>query len=181
MVRRSLFCTLIIAVLLSANAAFAEQAGSIRGMVYDSDFDAPLAAAKVYIAETSETVVTTDEGNYVFGQVEPGAYTLVFSKDGYTRQVKADVVVSPGQMTEVNSSLSGEFEEMEEFVVQDVQIGTGTEAALLDLRMESPALIDSISADLMSQAGASDAASALKSGVRSNGSGRKICRYSWAS
>lgn len=149
-------------LLFVASVVCAEQAGSIRGMVYDSDFDVPLAAGKVLIAETSETAATTDEGNYVFGQVEPGAYTLVFSKDGYTRQVKADVVVSPGQMTEVNASLSGEFEEMEEFVVQDVQIGTGTEAALLDLRMESPALLDSISADLMSQAGASDAASALK-------------------
>jgi outer membrane receptor protein involved in Fe transport len=130
-------------------------------MVYDSDFDVPLAEAKVLIAETSETVVTTAEGNYIFGQVESGTYTLVFSKEGYTRQVKADVVVAPGQMTEVDSSLSGEFEEMEEFVVQDVQIGTGTEAALLDLRMESPALMDSISADLMSQAGAGDAAAAL--------------------
>ncbi len=153
-----LFVTMMI---VSALALGAEQAGSIRGMVHDSDFDAPLAAAQVMIAETAETVTTTDEGNYVFGQVEPGNYTLVFSKDGYTRQVKADVVVSPGQMTEIDASLGGEFEEMEEFVVQDVQIGTGTEAALLDLRMESPALLDSISADLMSQAGASDAAAAL--------------------
>lgn len=153
--------SLILGVLCATPAFSAEPLGSIRGMVYDSDFDVPLPAAKVYIAETSETVVTTDEGNYVFGQVEPGTYTLVFSKEGYTRQVKADVVVSPGQLTEVNSSLSGEFEEMEEFIVQDVQIGTGTEAALLDLRMESPALLDSISADLMSQAGAGDAAAAL--------------------
>lgn len=161
MVRHTRCPILLIGFLLFVHTALAEQAGSIRGTAYDSDFDAPLTAAQVSIAETGETVVTSDEGNYVFGQVEPGNYTLVFSKNGYTRQVKADVVVSPGQMTEVNASLSGEFEEMEEFVVQDVRIGTGTEAALLDLRMESPSLLDSISADLMSQAGASDAAAAL--------------------
>jgi hypothetical protein len=149
-------------MLLPCAAISAEQAGSVRGMVYDRDFDAPLAEARVLIAETNETVTTTEEGNFVFGQVQPGTYTLVFSKEGYTRQVKADVIVSPGQMTEVDASLAGEFEEMEEFVVQDVRIGTGTEAALLDLRMESPSLMDSISADLMSRAGAGDAASALR-------------------
>ncbi len=155
--------TIFLFVLILALSGVArEQAGGIRGVVYDADFEVPLAAGKVMIAETGQTVQTTEEGNYVFGEVEPGTYTLVFSKEGYTRQVKADVVVSPGQMTEVGTSLSGEFTEMEEFIVQDVQIGTGTEEALLELRMESPSLIDSISADLMSQAGASDAAGALK-------------------
>lgn len=160
--RRSLCWGFIFIVNIATVATSAEQAGSIRGMVYDKDFDAPLAAAQILIAETGEKVTASDEGNYVFSQVEPGTYTLVFSKEGYTRQVKADVVVSPGQLTEVNAWLSGEFVEMEEFIVQDLQFGSGTEAALLELRMESPALMDSISADLMSQAGASDAAGALK-------------------
>src|SRR5262249_21955442 len=98
---------------------------------------------------------------YVFGQVSPGKYTLIFSKDGYTRQVQTNILVSPGQLTEVTASLSGEFTEMEEFVVQDLQI-TGTEAGLLMLRVESPALLDAISSSLISQAGAGDAAAALK-------------------
>lgn len=131
-------------------------------MVYDKDFDVPLALAKVTVAETGETVETSDEGNYVFGQIAPGTYTLVFSKEGYARQVKADVVVSPGRMTEASASLSGDFTEMEEFIVQDIQIGGGTEIALLELRLDSPALMDSVSAELMSQAGASNAADALK-------------------
>ena len=117
-------------------------------------------AAQVSIAETGDKITATDEGNFVFGQVPPGNYTLVFSKEGYTRQVQANVVVSPGKMTDVEASLSGEFTEMEEFVVQDLQIG-GTEAGLLMLRVESPALLDSISSEWLSQAGATDAASAL--------------------
>ena len=156
---KSLF---MIILLLNASVAFPEQAGSIRGMVYDKDFEVPLAAAQILIAETGEKVTSTDGGNFVLGQVKPGTYTIVFSKDGYTRQVKANVVVSSGQMTEVEAWLSGEFTEMEEFVVQDIQVGTSTEASLLDLRMESPALMDSISSDLMSRAGAGDAASALR-------------------
>ncbi len=152
----------LLAFLSQAPIGLAQQAGGIRGMVYDQDFDAPLPEVQVFIAETGEAVRSTDEGNYVISQLEPGTYTLVFSKDGYARLVKANVVVSPGQMTELDAWLSGDFVEMEEFVVQDVQLGGATEIALLELRMESPALMDSISADLMSQAGVSDAASALR-------------------
>jgi outer membrane receptor protein involved in Fe transport len=156
------FAVAICILLFPAAAAFAQQAGSIRGMVFDKDFDMPLAAAEVSIAETGAKVTASDEGNYLFSQVEPGRYTLVFSKEGYTRQVVANVVVSPGQMTDVNSSLTGEFTDMEEFVVQDFEIGGNSEAGLLNLRLESPAMMDSISADLMSRAGASDAAGALR-------------------
>ncbi len=160
--RAFLGLSLIVACVAANVFGAAEQAGSIRGTVYDADFDVPLGNAQVTVAETGQKVTATGQGNYVFNQVGPGNYTLVFAKEGYTRQVKADVVVSPGQLTELNASLSGEFTEMEEFVVQDVQIGSGTEAQLLELRVESPALMDSISSELMSQAGASDAAGALR-------------------
>jgi TonB-dependent receptor len=148
---------------LGVPAVARQEGGSIRGVVRDRDFDAPLAAAQVEIVETGRKVLTTDQGNYVAGPLPPGKYTLVFSKEGYVRQVRAEVVVAAGRLTEVNVSLSGDFTEMEEFVVQEtLQLAPGSEAALLQLRLESPALMDSISADLMSRAGASDAASALR-------------------
>jgi len=163
MVRRQLagWVVLQMVILGLTAAASAQQAGSIRGMVYDNDFKSPLAAARVRIAETNESVTVTDAGNYVFGQVPPGNYTLVFTKDGYTQMVKSNVVVSAGQMTEVDAWLSGDFTDMDEFVVQDLEVGGG-EVALLQLRAESPSLIDSLSSDLMSRAAAGDAADALK-------------------
>ncbi len=171
MIRRS-SCFLITIFFFTATASAQQapynseristgQAGSIRGMVHDKDFNASLAAAQVLVVETGDKVTATDEGNFVFGQLPPGKYTLIFSKEGYTRQVESNVVVTAGQMTEIDASLSGEFTEMEEFVVQDLQIG-GTEAGLLMLRVQSSALLDSISSSLISQAGAGDAASALK-------------------
>ena len=156
----SVLCVLIL--LLSHETVSAQQAGSIRGVIYDKDFDAPLTAAQIMIAETGEKIEASDDGNFVFGQVPPGTYTLVFFKEGFSRQVKGNVIVSPGQLTEVNIWMTGDFTEMEEFIVQDITFGSSAEIALLELRMESPALMDSISADLMSQAGAGDAASALK-------------------
>lgn len=147
----------------SVGRAAQQTAGSIRGVVSDKDFDTPLSGALVTIVETGQRITTTDQGNFVFSQVPPGKYTLVISKDGYDRQVKADVVVSAGQLTDVDVSLAGEFTEMEEFVVQDLlAVGAGTEAALLTLRFASPSLMDSIGAELMSRAGAGDAAGALR-------------------
>lgn len=148
---------------ISAVTAAPQQPGSIRGVVYDKDFEVPLSGAQVLTVETGQRVLTGDQGNYVIGQVPPGKYTLVFTKEGYVRLVKPDVVVEAGRLTDVDASLTGEFTEMDEFVVQDIlQFGAGTEAAMLKLRFESPSLMDSISADLMSRAGASDAASALR-------------------
>ena len=140
-----------------------QAAGSIRGLVSDKDFDAPLPAAQVQIVETGAKTVTSDQGTYVFPDVAEGTYTLIFSKQGYVRVVRANVIVRGGELTDIDAGLAGDFTEMEEFVVQDVlRLGAGTEAALLELRFDSPSFLDSISADLMSRAGAGDAASALR-------------------
>lgn len=140
-----------------------EQSGSIRGIVYDKEFDLPLTGALITIVETGQKTNTTDQGNFVFTHVLAGRYTLIISKEGYARQVRANVLVSPNELTDVEAALSGEFTEMEEFVVQDIlPLGGSTEESLLKLRFESAALMDSISSDLMSRAGVGDAASALK-------------------
>lgn len=158
MVRTAGFLTAMVIPMVAAVAA--QDAGSIRGVVYDKDFNAPLAGAAVTIVETGQKATTSDQGNFVFSDVKPGKYTLTFSKEGYAQQVKADVTVTSGQLTDADMSLPGEFTEMEEFVVEDIQVG-GSEGELLKLRLDSPSLMNSISSELMSQAGASDAASAL--------------------
>lgn len=158
-------CGVIRAVLRTfvfVGVVSAQEVGSIRGMVFDKDFDVPLAAAKVTIAETGRNVKGSDQGNYLISNVSAGSYTLIFSKHGYTRMVQTDVVVTPGQLTEVNAELAGEFTEMEEFIVQDLVLGGSTESGLLNLRAETPALLDSVGADMMSKAGASDAIGALR-------------------
>ncbi len=154
----SIFCGIFFVV----SSVYAQQSGGIRGTVYDKDYGVSLVGAQVLIAETGLKTAADDNGGFVLSKVVPGKYTLVFSKDGYARQVSSDVVVPEGQMTEVSSSLAGEYTEMDEFVVQDLQLGGGMESGLLNLRMESPALMDSVSSEMMSRAGAGDAAGALR-------------------
>jgi hypothetical protein len=151
------------ALLLLGSFAAGQETGSIRGAVTDQDFEVPLAAVQVTAVETGQSATTTDQGTYLLGGMAPGKYTLVFSREGYLRLVRADVLVLAGQLTNVDAALSGDFTDMEEFVVEDILLAAaGSEAALLELRLESPALLDSISADLMSRAGASDAAAGLR-------------------
>lgn len=151
----------IATALAFAATASAQQVGQVRGTVYDEDFDVPLALASVRIVELERETEATGQGNYVFNEVPPGTYTLVFFKKGYRRQVKGDVVVSAGKQVTVDAYLSNEFTEMEVFVVQDLQIGGGTEQGMLELRRVSPEFMDSISRELMEDAGAGDAAAAL--------------------
>jgi TonB-dependent receptor len=151
----------VFAIGTAANAQ--PETGSIRGAVTDKDFGVPLSGVSVTVVELQRSVITGDQGNYVVNQIPQGKYTVTFSKEGYVRQVRADVLVAAGQLSDLDVSLTGEFTEMDEFVVQDVlQAGAGTEAALLQLRVESATLLDSIGADLISRAAASDAAGALR-------------------
>ena len=162
MVDRQLSLAVAAAVALSLGVA-AQQAGSIRGTVYDREFNAPVPEAQVTIVETGQRVTTDAQGVFVFQQLRAGKYTLVVAKEGYVRQLRSDVLVTSGQLTDVAVELAGDFTDLEPFVVTDVlRIGAEGEAALLELRLESPALVNTISADMMSRAGAGDAAGALR-------------------
>ncbi|HPF12630.1 MAG TPA: carboxypeptidase regulatory-like domain-containing protein [Planctomycetota bacterium] len=143
----------------------AQQAGSIRGLVMDADFDVPMAAVEVRLvsAESNQATKSDAQGVYTFPEVSPGSYNLIFSKEGYLRTLKTDVLVLAGQVTDTPVSMENEFSDMEGFVVTDMLGGmAGSEQALLQLRFDSPALLDTIGSDLMSRSGASDAASALR-------------------
>ncbi|MEZ5978090.1 MAG: TonB-dependent receptor [Planctomycetota bacterium] len=140
-----------------------EQAGSIRGVVFDKERGVPLGGVEVSNLSTKQRETTSEQGTFLFGSVPPGTYRLVFAKQGYVKQVSQPIVVVAGQLADVDVQLAGDFFEMDEFVVRnDLDLGAGSEAALLELRFDSPSLLDSIGSDLMSRAGASDAASALR-------------------
>ena len=140
-----------------------QQVGSIRGSVLDKEFDLPLAGANVLVAETGARATTDTQGLFVVDSLPPGRYTLVFTCDGYVRVVRVDVLVQSAQLTDLSVALPGDYNELDEFIVEDLlQMGTGSDVVLLELRVESAALLDSIGAELMGRAGVGDAASALR-------------------
>ena len=160
--RVPLFIASLSVLAGAATPLFAQDGdtGVIRGVVNDRDFDGPLPLAQVQVIETGRKVTANEMGDFTLAELKPGTYTLVFSKSGYQRQVRR-VAVSADRIEEIDVFLNGDFTDLEPFVVEEIPLSRGSEAGLLDLRLESPALLDSISAELLGQAGASDAAAAL--------------------
>jgi outer membrane receptor protein involved in Fe transport len=136
--------------------------GAVRGNVYDPDFNTPVAAAVVTLVETGQRATTDEEGYFIIKDVPIGTHTLVISKQGYSRLVRSGLVVLPGQLTEAASALQGEYTELDELVVRDVEFGSGSELGLLALRQQSSSLMDAVGSGLIGKAGHSTVAGALR-------------------
>lgn len=151
-----------LALGLGRAAAQTEQVGSIRGQVYDQVLERPVSGATVTILENGRKVHSSDQGTYLFNAVEPGRYTLAVSAPQFKRKLKHDVMVQPGDVTDADVTLIGDFTDMEEFIVEEIEFAAGSEEQLLDIRFDASGLVDSIGAERMSLAGAGDAASAAR-------------------
>ena len=163
--RFKLGATVLVALLAASTPTSSQvigQSGAIRGSVHDRDFDVPLSRARVTLVEALLATGTNADGQFLFERVPPGTYTLSVTKDGYERQIVTDVVVAPGQIAEVHIDLESEVVDMEELVVKGEDLLGNTEVGLLELRAESTSIQDAISSELISKAGVSDAAGALK-------------------
>jgi len=153
---------IMAALMLFSGRAFAQVAGSIRGLITDRDFnDNPLGGVNVLVVQTEQTVVSDDQGVYLIENVAPGTYTLIFSKEGFVRQVEADVLVSSGQLTEVSASMPSEFTELPPLNVQELKLDAGSEIGLIEMRQDLPQFLDSVGEEQLDAAGVGDAAAAL--------------------
>ena len=170
-----------LALLCTTGAVVAQAplAGAIRGSVADREFGTPLANATVSIVGTNVKTLTRDNGTFLLPDLPAGSYTLVVIKDGYVREVKANVQLADGQLADVDLSMAGEFEDMEEFVVADMEVGADPleqqimvvpqsfEPLLVlppidfQLRLESPQLLNVLGVEAINRSGAGDAAAAL--------------------
>jgi outer membrane receptor protein involved in Fe transport len=151
------------ALLAVATAARAQQTGSLRVAVFDKDFGSAVADAAIEVVENGRRGATDVRGTVLLADLPAGRYTIVVAKPGFVRAVRGDVAIDAGRVAELRIELAAEIAELEEFVVEEsLTPELSTESALLDLRLESPALVDSIGKDLMSKAGASDALQGLR-------------------
>lgn len=137
------------------------QTGSITGVVVDSETGETLIGATVTVPGTEMGITTDLDGRFQLGNMEPGTYELVFSYIGYHSKTVQGVEVSPGQVTEINLTLSPEAIGLGEVVVEAEAV-RNAEAALLRERQKAAAVSDAISAELIGRSASSTAADALK-------------------
>jgi TonB-dependent receptor len=157
------FCSALAVLALRAQESLPVWGGVVRGTVMDAEFDAPVPLATVRTTEGDWQAETGEDGRFRLIGVPPGTYALIVSKGGYAREVATQVIVTDGGLTDVQVRLRPELTDMDEFVVEDIELASAqSETGLLNLRETALTFQDSVGKDLMSKAGASDAAGALK-------------------
>ncbi len=139
---RRLFAGLLI-VGLSLAVAHAQVAnGSLAGKVLDGK-SVPLAGALITLNGTSLEASTDREGDFYFGSVPPGNYTVHISYLGLPPKDQG-VTVSAGQRATLNLTLGSDVVRMQAFTVEGSRSG---QAKALNLQRASENLKELIAAD----------------------------------
>lgn len=139
----------------------AEAGGVVEGRVVSGWDGAPLAGVTVTVRGTTLATVTDAEGRFRLGSVPAGRHVVVLSRPGFVRTVVTDVLVAEGETSRVDAHLRPEFYEGEEYVVTAPEMNEQT-AQLLELRRQSAAILDAVSAEQFGRLAASDAADILE-------------------
>ena len=135
--------------------------GAVTGVVVETGNGAPLPGANVKIEGTTRGTSTDLNGRYRLDGLTPGSYAIVFSFVGFQQKTVTGVEVRAGEAAQLNVTLREEAAELKEVVVE-AKAARDSEAGLLKEREAAPVVSNAISADLMSKAGVSSAADAMK-------------------
>ena len=122
----SVLAALTLVVALGTGVAAAQQVGSIHGSV-ESDDGANLPGVTVTIEGMGapRVIVTDEQGNYRFLNLDPGSYYVKASLDGFSTVEQPNVIVALNRATSIHFTLSS--------AVQDL-ITVTSETPLLDER-----------------------------------------------
>ena len=153
----------LVLCFLAALPSLAQEVGTLRMTVTDQDWDVPVNEATVYVLEMDTKKLTDSEGQAVFENLAPGIYSVSVSATGFERKILRGITVIAGQVQQESCVIAATYLDMDEFVVKDFDLSrAGSDIQLLDIRAQSFSLVDAVGADMMSKAGASTAAGALK-------------------
>jgi hypothetical protein len=113
------FLSLLALLLICSNGVYAqsEDKGILRGFVYSSENEKPLAFANVFISSSMSGTSTDETGYFVMKNVSPGTQELVVSYLGYGT-VKAGVKVKVGDKEPLTVLLKPLVKELDEVAVR---------------------------------------------------------------
>jgi outer membrane receptor protein involved in Fe transport len=145
---------LFFITLLFTTLSFAQNKGTINGVITDKDMNnAPIAFANAVIKGTSIGTTTDEKGKYSL-KVDPGNYVLVMSFIGY-ESVEIPVTVKANETLTVNKALGSGAYKLDDVVIQKVT-NREKETALLLEQKKAVEIKQSIGAQEMSRKGVSD-------------------------
>lgn len=162
---RSFPTSLILLLLVSLGAwdeARSQDAGSLRGVILDEDFDTPVAGAVVTLEGADGRAESDENGTLLFPGLPPGTYRVLASRDGFLRGRSDTVVVRAGEISDVTLRLTADVVDLDEFVVTGEEMLDSPEIALVEIRQDAASFTDVLGAEFISRLGASDAGKALQ-------------------
>jgi len=167
-----------VILMFTLMVSFAQESGTIKGIVYDKEFNnEPLPFANVYIEGTTIGVTSEMDGTYTFN-IAPGSYTVVFSFLGYETAKKEGLIIKQGETIVLNQTLSASTGVSLNEVLIQAAVKKESVSALLSEQKKAVAIKQSIGAEELSQKGIGDAAAAVSkiSGVSKEGSSNVYVR-----
>jgi outer membrane receptor protein involved in Fe transport len=152
-----LFSFIFLLFLSNLNA----QEGIIRGTVYDETTGEAMISVTVMVEGTTKGIVTDLDGKFNLS-IEPGIYNLKVSFVSYETKIIDDVIVNSGEVTLLDNLMMKSSTIGLSEVTVSASMKRNTEGAIMSIKMQSPNLIDGISATNFRKMGDSDAASSMK-------------------
>jgi len=118
-IRHILLCLSICCVVPSVASA-AQFDNSLSGQIIDASTGEPVYYVNVFLANTTIGTTTNDKGHYVFKNIPPGHYSLVFSHISYEMVVEKIMVRSDSKNI-YNAALEPGLIEMEPLQVNQIR------------------------------------------------------------
>ncbi|MFM2387765.1 MAG: hypothetical protein RL660_2522 [Bacteroidota bacterium] len=138
----------IIILLFIGSAAFA-QTGIITGKVLDGKTGLPLGGDSIVLIETSATVVSDQNGVFVFRKLPAGNYSVKCSHKGYQEKIVTDIAVKDNENTEISVSLIVKPKKIDGISVTTTRVKAAGEtvSTLLAAQKNSASVSDGVSAE----------------------------------
>ncbi len=115
---RMLLHSLMLLVLFSSGALFAQSSGKIAGTVKDKETGEPIPFAAVKLEGKTLGAAADVDGNYVILNVPPGLYSVTASLVGYQKTTIRDIRVNVDFTAKVNIELSSGSVDLPPVIIQ---------------------------------------------------------------
>lgn len=103
------FLFFFILVLSIGSPVWAQSGGTLEGTVLDDAGKFPLPTVRIALAGTKIHGATDAEGVFAIGNIPAGVYRVTFELSGYLTHTEKQVVITAGQMTELNVTMKMGF------------------------------------------------------------------------
>jgi TonB-dependent receptor len=140
--RKSLF---FVSLMILSCTALA-QAGKISGKIVNASTGQPLANATLLLVEKGRTTAADPSGNFSFGKLEAGTYSIKCSYSGHIEKTVEEIIVKTNDVTVITISLDEKKSSGVVVTGKRIKAAGETVASLLIVQKNNASMMDGITA-----------------------------------